>query len=315
MAANPKHGLKGQVKPEHNGIVIEEDRGDKSCKWCGSANIVKSSVRKSKRGNVRRYRCKDCNRKFSGVPGFRYRHHSEAVITRAINMHYAGMSTRDIADQFEQEGIEVDHSTIYHWIKRYGRLAGDYLKTVRPDTSETWRTDEIYIKLKGMPRWYYTMIDHKTRFCVSQQMGLKKYHDDVRPMFKDARDRCGYIPARLISDGAHNFHKTWREMWRQKNPLHKETEHIAHIHMKNDRNNNRMERFNGTIRDREVNYRGLKKEDGVLPGFMVHYNHVKKHGGLGGTTPGEAAGIHIPAKNKWMTIIQNASKHYHTKTV
>ncbi|MDA8002256.1 MAG: hypothetical protein MPL62_13330, partial [Alphaproteobacteria bacterium] len=39
---------------------------------------------------------------------------------------------------------------------------------------------------------------------------------------------------------------------------------------------------------------------------------VKRHAGLAGATPGEAAGIRIPAKNKWLSIIQNASRHYQT---
>ncbi|MDA8041264.1 MAG: DDE-type integrase/transposase/recombinase [Pirellulales bacterium] len=311
MARDDRHGLPGQVKPEHVPTTLREDFGTKSCKWCGSMDIVKSSIRRTKKGNVQRYRCRDCNRKFSGVPGFRYRRHSEAMITAALNMYHSGMSLRDIEDHYAQQGVDLDHSTVYKWVKRYGRLAGDFIETVRPDVSETWRTDEVYIKLQGRPNYLYAMIDHKSRYYLAGQMGTRKGSDFLRTMFDQASTRSGFIPGRLISDGAQNFHLAWHEFWRQKNPHHKETEHVRHVHVAGDMNNNRMERFNGTIREREVNYRGLKIEGGVLPGFMVHYNHVKRHGGLRGGTPGEAAGIHIPARNKWMTIIQNASRHYH----
>ena len=118
------------------------------------------------------------------------------------------------------------------------------------------------------------------------------------------------VPTTLISDGARNFHQAWKSEYRQKNPLQKETEHIRHIHMKGDKNNNRMERLNGTIRDREVVYRGIKKMDSPLfDGFQTFYNFSKKHGGIDKKTPAEMAGILVDGNNKWKTIIQNAYLH------
>ena len=44
-------------------------------------------------------------------------------------------------------------------------------------------------------------------------------------------------------------------------------------------NNNKMERLNGEIRDREKVFRGLKRMDApVLDGTRVYYNFTKKHG-------------------------------------
>jgi len=40
----------------------------------------------------------------------------------------------------------------------------------------------------------------------------------------------------------------------------------------------------------------------------VYYNFTKKHGGLNGDTPADRSGILIQGNNKWLTIIQNASK-------
>jgi hypothetical protein len=45
-----------------------------------------------------------------------------------------------------------------------------------------------------------------------------------------------------------------------------------------------------------------------ISGMQIYYNYVKPHDGLKGKTPAEAAGIEIKGKNKWITIIQNASK-------
>ena len=80
----------------------------------------------------------------------------------------------------------------------------------------------------------------------------------------------------------------------------KETEHHSHIHLRKDRNNNKMERFNGTFRDRELVFRNLKKSDIVLiGGHQAFYNYTKKHIGLGGKTPAEDSNIKVDGPNKW----------------
>jgi hypothetical protein len=54
--------------------------------------------------------------------------------------------------------------------------------------------------------------------------------------------------------------------------------------------------------------RGLKKTDTpILKGYQLFHNYIREHEGLEGKTPAEACGIEIKGKNKWMTLIQNAS--------
>jgi hypothetical protein len=73
-------------------------------------------------------------------------------------------------------------------------------------------------------------------------------------------------------------------------------------------NNNKMERLNGEIRDREKVMRGLKKEDTpILKGYQLFHNYLRPHEALKGKTPSEACGIEIKGENKWKTLIQNAS--------
>jgi putative transposase len=86
------------------------------------------------------------------------------------------------------------------------------------------------------------------------------------------------------------------------------TEHIRNITIRGDKNNNKMERLNGEIRDREKVMRGLKTKDtAILSGYQLFHNYIRPHEGLNGKTPAEACGITIEGKNKWLTIIQNAS--------
>ena len=154
------------------------------------------------------------------------------------------------------------------------------------------------------------MMDSEARFWLAKMLAKKKDNDNAAPMFKDVRRLASKKSTALISDGAANFHHTWKNQWRPKNRTHKETEHHRHIHLQKDMNNNQMESFNGeTVRHREKIVRGLKKEDSaILTGLRIYHNHVRPHPGLDGKTPGEMAGIHIEGNNLWKTIIQNATK-------
>ena len=128
-------------------------------------------------------------------------------------------------------------------------------------------------------------------------------------MLRDGKELTGKKPKVFITDGAKNFHQAFqREFYTHK----KETRpiHIQHIHFKRDMNNNKMERLNGEFRDREKVMRGLKKTDSpIISGYQLYHNYIRNHMGLDGKTPAEACGIKIEGENKWMTLIQNASKN------
>jgi transposase InsO family protein len=73
--------------------------------------------------------------------------------------------------------------------------------------------------------------------------------------------------------------------------------------------NNKMERMNGEIRDRERCMRTLEKPDTpILAGMQIYHNYVRPHMALDGKTPAERAGINIKGDNVWLTLIQNARK-------
>ena len=77
-------------------------------------------------------------------------------------------------------------------------------------------------------------------------------------------------------------------------------------------NNNRIERLNGTLRERVKVQRAWKKHSSpTAEGQRVQYNFVKPHMALEGQTPAQIAGIKIEGKNKWMNLLEKAKdKHY-----
>jgi putative transposase len=150
------------------------------------------------------------------------------------------------------------------------------------------------------------LMDDDTRFWIAQHVADTKNVADLKPLFKNAKVLTGKRPSTLTSDGAPNFNDAFKnEFFIISNPR---SRHIRHVRMRGDHNNNKMERMNGEVRDREKVMRGLKKIDTiVLPGYQLYHNYIRPHEGLDGKTPAEKCGIKIEGDNKWKTLIKNAT--------
>ena len=139
---------------------------------------------------------------------------------------------------------------------------------------------------------------------MAKMVSGHKGNDNVALMFAKAKAVAGKVSEKLISDGAANFGHAHKKQYAAKNFLHKDSEHVKHIHMAGYTNSNQMESFNGnTVRHREKVVRGLKTDDSaILTGLRIYHNHVRPHLGLpDGQTSGEAAGIRIEENSKWKT--------------
>lgn len=120
----------------------------------------------------------------------------------------------------------------------------------------------------------------------------------------------GKQPKILITDGLTSYSIANDPVFCQSDNPEEHTKHIRKITLKGKvHNNNKMERMNGEIRDREKTLRGLKrKRTPILQGYQIYHNYIRPHESLGGKTPAEACGIEIEGGNKWRTLIENASR-------
>lgn len=272
------------------------------CKFCDSGNIIKKGIKKNKSGNLQIFKCKDCKRKFTVNFGFENMRYESVIITRALQMYYSGMSVRDIADCFEQEEIDVSYRTIYNWVCKYSTMVSKYLDDIVPRTGNWVRADEVWIKVKGEQKYLFASMDDDTRYWLASDLADTKFQHNTDKLLKITKKTIGKNPRQFITDGLPAYMKSSKKVFGKK------TNHTRHIHIQKDMNNNKMERLNGEIRDREKVFRGLKKMDTpIIHGMKAYYNFTKKHGALEGKTPSEQAKIIVDGKNKWKTIIQNAS--------
>lgn len=274
------------------------------CQYCNSQNITRYGVRHNKSGDIQVYSCKDCKNFFTLNLGFEKMHANPQAITGAMQLYFSGESLRSVQKFLLLQGVKVSHVTVLNWIHKYISLMQKYVEKIAPNVSSTWRTDELYVKIKGKQNYLFALMDDETRFWISQQVADSKGISDIREMFRESKRLVDVEPKKIISDGAQNFIQAIDREYATQNPR---PVHVRKITLRGEiHNNNKMERLNGELRDREKVMRSLKRKDTpILKGMQIYHNYIREHMSLG-TTPAEKAGIKINGENRWMTLIQNA---------
>ncbi len=181
-----------------------------------------------------------------------------------------------------------------------------YLDKITPQVGDTWRADEVFVKIRGELKYVFSMMDDETRFWIAQEVANKKHGHNVRGLLKQSKKITKTTPKVFITDGLPSYNIAYKkEFWARERG--NRTTHIRHTHLTGDRNNNKMERLNGEFRDREKVMRGVKKKESPLfDGYQLYHNYIRPYMGLNGDITAKACGIKVEGKNKWLTLIQNA---------
>src|SRR4051812_47153371 len=146
-------------------------------------------------------------------------HATPQMITTSIQLYFTGESFRNIKQFLKLQGVDVSHVTVYKWLGKYVTLMDKYLEKIKPDVGQAWRTDELYLKVKGNMKYWYALMDDETRFWIAQQVADTKNTTDITPLFNKGKEVAGTRPNTLISDGALNFHTAFnKELWTNRWP-------------------------------------------------------------------------------------------------
>jgi transposase-like protein len=294
------------IRREVEANIIEPISDIHACIYCHSDSLIRFGLRHNKYGDLQKFSCKSCGKYFTINVGFEKMRATPQAITAAMQLYFTGESLRNTSKALKLIGVQVSHKTVFMWIKKYTALMEKYLEKITPQVSDVWRADEMSVKVKGNLKWLFALIDDETRFWIAKEVANSKFDHDTKPLFRMSKEIAGKKPRILITDGLMTYHAGYmKEFYTHK--LETRTEHIRHITVQGDHNNNKMERFNGEVRDREKVVRGLKKPDSpLLDGYQIYHNYIRPHEALDGETPADRCGIRILGENKWLTIIQNA---------
>ncbi len=282
------------------------------CGKCGSIRVIRFGTSYGKQA----FKCNDCGHRFrerSLIRGSRY---SPEMVSLTLDLYFSGTSLRKTArilnDHFD---LNLGNATVYRWIQKFVPMISEYAQSLTPSLSDTWHADELFVKMKGGVKdtqykqnnmaFLWNVMDRKTRFLLASKLSKHRDVGGASRAFMEARKNAGESqPEKILTDGldkykegiAFGFAGTQRP------------EQIAKMGVgKPHANNNRVERLNGTLRERVKVQRGWKSFDSkVAEGQRIHYNFVKPHSALEGQTPAQVAGVGVNAKNKWGALLEKA---------
>jgi transposase-like protein len=281
------------------------------CAKCGSIRVVRFGHENGKQV----FKCKDCGKK-SREGLLKNAQYSPETITLTLDLYFSGLSlrkiTRTLNDHFD---MNLGKSTVYRWIEAFVPKISEYVNSLKPQLSDTWHADELFVKMKGGVKdtqynqknmaYLWNIMDRKTRFLIASRLSEKRDSIGAMAAFNRAiRVAHGSEPEKVLTDAAPAYNDGIRRTF-EKRP-----QHIARVGIgKPHANNNRIERLNGTLRERVKVQRGWKSmKTQLAEGARIQYNFVKPHAALDGQTPAQVAGIGIEGENKWMELLTKGLK-------
>ena len=281
------------------------------CPKCGSIRVIHFGSTYGKKS----FKCKDCEHRFREsalVKGSRY---SPEMVSLTLDLYFSGTSLRKTArivnDHF---GSNLGKSTLYRWIENFVPKVAEFVNSLSPQLSETWHADELFVKMKGgihtnqynleNMAFLWNVMDRKTRFLLASKVSKFRDVAGADRAFREAFKNAGGSRPETIYTDAHKAYKVFADSL----PESERPQLVVRSGMnKPHANNNRVERLNGTLRERVKVQRGWKSyQTKIAEGQRIHYNFVRPHQALEGQTPAKRAGLTIGSGDKWLSLLKAA---------
>jgi len=231
--------------------------------------------------------------------------HTATTITAAMDLYFRGLSLRSISNHLLQiYGHHLSYLTVYRWIRRYTAMIKKNLETLAPQVSDKWHVDEMRINVNGGLRNLWNLMDHDTRYKIAIQVTKAKGTMEASRLLMNGLEHGKPEKLEVFSDGLISYARAVRKCSQDSGLV---IRHRADTGLAAEESNNRLERLNGTVRQRIKTMRGLDNDKSArifADGYRIFYNHVRPHSSLNGQTPGDAANAwHADERNRWLSLV------------
>jgi transposase-like protein len=286
-------------------IIPESKVGEIICQKCGSLNYKKFGIRHNKNaGDMQRYLCKDCKFRFVINPAFENCKASAKVITAALDLYFKGVSLRKIAQHLKQMySFQINSSSVCRWIRKFTKLVQPYVDSFVPsEVGGVYQVDEMMLHVRKENNqitmnpetkenhthrsfdnhysWLWNLMDSTTRFWICSRLSQRRDIQAGVELLQEAKERAP-LPKAFIHDGLRTYDEAYqREYFTLSTPRIQNVRSIGSSH---EGLNSKVERLNGTMRDRETVMRGLdtaKKSQELVDAMRIHYNFIRPHQAL-----------------------------------
>ena len=289
------HSVTFWLKLRNKPKVMKVDVKGEYCPECHSTKLIKRGIRKNQYTAKQRYSCKKCGKRFV-LDQFKRFKGDAKTIALVMDLYFKGISLRKIMQHLKEfYSIEISHVTIYRWITRFMKTMNDYVSKFKPELGNEWQADEQCVKARNDKHDYkiayaWNILDSDTRFLIANQVTDIRSRDDARDVFKKAERNAGKQPTTVITDAYGGYGYGIKEGFSKPVKHHKYTGLTAR------KQNNKVERFHNTFRERDKVMRGFKSPrtaETNAEAFRTYYNFLRPHTSLNRMTPAQKAGINL----------------------
>ena len=295
------------------------------CHNCNSNNTIKRGIRKTEnRGEIPRFGCKDCGKRFVLDLGFFRMRNNPIKITQSIDLFYRGVSTRKV-----QEHLGVfyphnsTHKSIYKWIVKYSKMISNYTNRLKLNVGQEVQVDEMechrrqhHEKGEGVDKnWFIDSICPDTKFLISSEFSKTRGSQPIKAVMSRIKDKTENQIQIVTTDGLVAYQKVIKKVWGWNKQLKKyNVLHNRNVMSEDDGHfNHPIERLHNNVRARTKVMRGfhgsLYSANTIMKGFEIYYNFITKHQQIK-CCPYELALIDEDTKaflkevkNKWLGLI------------
>src|SRR5207253_4547706 len=285
-----------------------------------------------KAGDIQRYLCKACGYRFIVNPAFENAKAPARAITDAIDLYFKGVSMRKIAEHLRQSSnVDTSYGSVCRWIRKFNKIVQPYVDSFVPSQlGGVYHIDEMLLhvrkednettlenkenhtnrKFDNHYSWLWNLMDSTTRFWICSTITQKRRTEDAQTVLKEMKQRAP-LPKAFVHDGLPAYDEAYqKELFTLKQPRIK---NVRSIGSNENGLNPKVERLNGTVRDRETVMRGLDNAvatQDLVDAMRIHYNFIRGNQAIGGQTPAEAAGINLNlGENKVEALMRQAALH------
>lgn len=276
------------------------------CPHCKSKEAIKRGQRHTKnRGEIQRYSCKKCHKRFVINDGFFRMRNNPAKITASLDLYFKGLSLRKLKDFL---GVHFPHNashmTILRWVRKYSEQIGNFTDKLPVNNSNCITFDEIEYKTKGIRSFFVGVMDLDSRYILSSNYTMDRELGTFITILSNAKRKSINSTFNFYTDGLAIYRKALKKVYKYKKHAKKFNHRI--IRSQDKKFNWKIERFNNTVRERTKvmrHFGSLDSAKKIMKGFEIYYNFCRNHTGIGCFPYEKVTGLKL-GKNKWLDLIR-----------
>jgi putative transposase len=211
-------------------------------------------------------------------------------------LYFKGVSLRKAADHLKQfYNFGVDYSSICRWIRKFVDLVQPYVDSLVPKMGGVYHVDEMLLHVRKENNeqtmnhseenhtrrffdnhysWLWNLMDSTTRFWICLRLSQRRDTQVGVALLKEMKQRAP-LPKAFVHDGLRVYDEAYQqELFTLKTPR---IQNVRSISIGHEGLNSKVERLNGTMRDRETVMRGLDNAGAaqeLLDAMRIHYNFI-----------------------------------------